>query len=855
MDTLKPLADGYSVRFVPTTPMHVNGRDTALLIVGEAPGAEEDKQLAPFVGKSGQLLRTAYVDYWKLADHADVYLTNAVRCRPPSNRTPRPAEIKKHREFLEHDIANLQSNYSQVFVLCTGATACKSMGIKSLAAGFKQQGGTLDNGVRFFCTYHPAFVLRDRSVGTALQSHLACLHRALSGGERPEPEGNGRHWMIAPRPQECAIDCQVPVCYDSETYGAVGRTQTQFHVAKMVHWDKVARKDILICGALAWKDSETGQIQSAFFNLREAGHRQRLVAWFKWLHEHDVPLLCQNAGFDLPVTRYCLPAAHKWLRPPLRLVDLLVSSYLVDEVRPEKSLKALAPLMLGQRGLYGDDEKCLNFTAHNDPALAKYNVADVERTLECHLACQEAYPRLYGTNTAKGGTYCQQWYSDLLWLLIHMTEAGVPIDVTGLERLDSELAARKRRLEQVATQQFGLVLEGKGSDKSKRAAVEDVLNLLADRTDICGQVELTPTGKVPYDEETRNLLLPPLAERNVTGPRLGAYAKVKLIGIHQDTSKLLGTYTGPMLRGRTVGKKTINGPRVIGAKAYPTWFCTPREFGNTAGGVKQGRFAAKEPAIQTFPKCVKALVAVDLWADFSGIEWRLAALLSGDPAMIQDIDDPHTRTARATFGDDFVDKFISDQGFSTWKDSVYRQAGKTTNFSMLNLGGADTLRAQLLRKAKFDYPLEKCQAAIRAFWNLYHVLRQYIDDNVAVVRRHGFLELPLIGQSRHFDRNNPPLPEIANLPWQCFAANVTASAQHELWRRAGAAGIGLSVPCNIHDAIGFVLTPAERRRYGTNRVKELMEQVLPNPPFYRDLCKYLGRTVPLAYDVSEAKVQ
>jgi len=205
----EPLALGYSKRVVPMFALYRMERDAALLVVGEAPGADEDRLSEPFVGKSGRLLRGAYIDHWRFQDHADVYLTNAVRCRPPDNRTPRPAEIKKHRPFLEADIRELSGQYGSVCVLCVGATACKAFGMKSLSAAFKQQGAEVLFGtvkVRFFATWHPAFVLRDPSVGTSLESHLACLMRHLRGSAQQPAVTSKNDWLVALAPTRVRVE-------------------------------------------------------------------------------------------------------------------------------------------------------------------------------------------------------------------------------------------------------------------------------------------------------------------------------------------------------------------------------------------------------------------------------------------------------------------------------------------------------------------------------------------------------------------------------------------------------------------------------------------------------------------------
>ena len=77
----------------------VGSRDADLVFVGEGPGAEEDKQGIPFVGRAGQLLTRLIDDIGMTRD--DVYIANVVKCRPPGNRDPQPIEIETCRPYLE----------------------------------------------------------------------------------------------------------------------------------------------------------------------------------------------------------------------------------------------------------------------------------------------------------------------------------------------------------------------------------------------------------------------------------------------------------------------------------------------------------------------------------------------------------------------------------------------------------------------------------------------------------------------------------------------------------------------------------------------------------------------------------
>jgi len=120
------------------------------------------------------------------------------------------------------------------------------------------------------------------------------------------------------------------------------------------------------------------------------------------------------------------------------------------------------------------------------------------------------------------------------------------------------------------------------------------------------------------------------------------------------------------------------------------------------------------------------------------------------------------------------------------------------------------------------------------------------------VKRLGYYELPLIGQSRLFlggkRAKDKKLNEIVNLPVQATAADIMLSAQYELWSRFKQAGLKAVVPINIYDA-ALIECP----KHEIYRVRSIIAEVLPNPPFYRDLCEELGRKVPLEHDLEEIR--
>ncbi len=126
-----------------------------LVFVGEAPGADEDAQGEPFVGRAGQLL-TRIIEAIKLK-RSDVYITNIVKCRPPGNRDPQEDEIQTCLPFLKKQLAIIQPR-----IICTlGRYSTQTLletrqGITKLRGRFHE----LPNGIKVMPTYHPSFLLR-----------------------------------------------------------------------------------------------------------------------------------------------------------------------------------------------------------------------------------------------------------------------------------------------------------------------------------------------------------------------------------------------------------------------------------------------------------------------------------------------------------------------------------------------------------------------------------------------------------------------------------------------------------------------------------------------------------------------
>ena len=133
-----------------------------LMLIGEAPGFYEDKEGKPFVGKAGKLLDKIFESVG-LTRKRDVYICNTVKCRPPENRNPEPAEKEACWEYLK---AQIDIIHPKIILLC-GNVAVQS--ILGNAGGITKirgkwfEGGDIVHGAKLIPIFHPSYLLRNDS--------------------------------------------------------------------------------------------------------------------------------------------------------------------------------------------------------------------------------------------------------------------------------------------------------------------------------------------------------------------------------------------------------------------------------------------------------------------------------------------------------------------------------------------------------------------------------------------------------------------------------------------------------------------------------------------------------------------
>ena len=641
------------------------------------------------------------------------------------------------------------------------------------------------------------------------------------------------------------------ISLDIETYGAARGNhiglllpeQTVFHPRKSEYIDQVNKEDLILTAAITLPKNPPTSTTLNFdllaglepgstmvFQLHDPVHRQMLD---QWIRSADV-ILGMNLQFDIQYLKYY---GFKFF-DLTKLVDLSVLNYLHSELREERSLKALGPIL----GAYSYSEtlKTVRYKRPTDQKLLQYNAQDTHNTM---LAIIELSKRLREEKfddhfDSLHGEYSLNFYSSSIWATIAMSEAGVPMSSLALQNLMGKCEQEIKAAEEDA-KAYELILRGPGSATSKDTLLREIILLIesVSNPDIMNALDVTPKSKkVSFSDKNRTTLYEALPE----GIDADMYREcLDAANKHGKAMKLMSSYCYPLLYhrrnkpddmssiiippGMKMGThltmevpvyKTpadrvdaadknlsdekirlmqgrfsdIKMPQMGDAIAYPTWYVTPSHIKNdtgSAGGTIQGRITCKQPSAQTFPKAVKSciksryangkIVAMDL----SQAELRVAALLSGEFTMINAYErgrDLHAERARTLWGDYDEDATAQHQR---------RQVGKMMNFADLFLSSANTMRQQVYAQSggDIDIPLAFYQNVVQDRSLVRPSLTQWQRGLLTKVRKDNRLILPLTGQSRTFLGDmGKSRSEIVNFPVQTTAGNVTLAIQHRLMR-------------------------------------------------------------------------
>ena len=126
-----------------------------IMFIGEGPGADEDKEGIPFVGKAGKLMNQAFIGLGINRD--DVYIANIVKCRPPQNRVPLKQEADSCLDYLRNQVMIIKPK----IIVLLGSTALKNILGENYSITSSRGKWIEKKGIKYMPTFHPAALLRD----------------------------------------------------------------------------------------------------------------------------------------------------------------------------------------------------------------------------------------------------------------------------------------------------------------------------------------------------------------------------------------------------------------------------------------------------------------------------------------------------------------------------------------------------------------------------------------------------------------------------------------------------------------------------------------------------------------------
>lgn len=148
-------------------------RNAKIMFIGEGPGADEDAQGIPFVGKAGRLMNMALAGIG--IKREELYITNIVKCRPPENRNPEKEEADSCKEYLQSQINMVKPK----IIVLLGSVALKN--ILGEEYGITKSRGIWveKNGIKYMPTFHPAALLRDDNKKIAFWKDLKTVKQEI----------------------------------------------------------------------------------------------------------------------------------------------------------------------------------------------------------------------------------------------------------------------------------------------------------------------------------------------------------------------------------------------------------------------------------------------------------------------------------------------------------------------------------------------------------------------------------------------------------------------------------------------------------------------------------------------------
>lgn len=654
--------------------------------------------------------------------------------------------------------------------------------------------------------------------------------------------------------------------------------------------------------------------ETLVLDLSKKMHQQILGKWYN----HADTIIGSNLQFDLLYLRHCFINPFRERNVRKTMIDTTIAAYLWNELSSSRSLKKLGPL-LGQFSYDESLEGGSRFNHPSDEKLRTYNGQDTHNTILVLSELAKQMPKdseklspfcvkhysdaiisvvemseqgvpfsslvledLYDTVDVKlknarekaeesglilSGTGSAQSKEDFFDRCRDMIEDNSDENI--LDSLEVTPKAKKishSRKNRITLQESLSRIEKTDDNKDELESLQSTLKHFGDFQD---SQKLLSTYIFPLLYHKRNdvtnvrsALIPFFTADERQFYRQETPPQESLFGNVDECFKNLSQDATDSLKKR-FNVKCIRFNNRADCAAFPSWFITPSRVKNdegSSGGTIQGRITCKDPSAQTFPpqikKCIRSRYGISgkiIGIDLSQIELRVAALLSGERSMMDSYinnKDLHADRARSLWPN------YDNTGEKERKS--LRQVGKMMNFADLFLSSANTMREQVyaLSGGAIDLPLDIYRKVVDTREEIRPQLTAWQKKLIQTARRDGKIELPFLGQSRHFSDISAERSEIVNFPVQTTASNLMMQIQSLLTQRLKG-GLFNKMPSGgdpklflqIFDAV-YIDCPIGLEDFVVKSFDHVMQHLVSEEGYWGMLCSRLERDmVPLEYDV------
>ena len=747
-----------------------------VMIIGESPGISDDEMGRPFQGRLGKLLDKLLYNYG--LPREEIYLTYAVKCRPPQNRTPKKGEVNACNQYLLQEIEAI----SPEFILVLGNTAAKSVFPEISKLKMKEvRGKFMDREeVKIYATYNPSVSFAKASrYAPIMETDFKRFFEVVELGEVPQENGLNLTIVNSDKELEAFL--------------------------KDLATENIVAFDIETTSLSPWE----GEVVSLGFGLKDRQYVIPLHHPEGWMYLYEAAqkkvcsqiedillgrdLIAQNGKFDTlwMLIKYGVDyeVAH----------DTMLLSHLLDE-NTGNGLKFLSELHFSAQN-YDISLEAKQGEAKLEE-LAEYNALDVYYTHKLYLKFikeikeDPALYRFYLEVVIPASVYFRD-----------IEAQGVFIDLNRLGEVETHLRDKSEKLQA----ELDAIKPGINWNSTKQ-----VSNFLFRELGL-NPLETTKSGAFSTSESVMQRLA-----RDNEIPQ-------KILDLRK-ANKMISTFI------ESWKNKAIN------SRLHPTF---------KLHGTVTGRLSCSNPNLQQIPRdpTIRSLVSAPpgwtmVEADFSQVELRVAAILSGDKEMQRAFlkgEDIHTKTAIMVSG-------INPEGMDKQKLKEWRKKAKAVNFGFLYGMGVKKFQEYARDKYGLALTLSECQNTRDKFFKAYSGLEKWYARQHRVAKMNEGVR-SLSGRIRHLpdihseDRQLQSQAErqSVNAVVQGFASDLTIMSVIGIMDEFDE--LTVNIVGTVHDAILM-----EVRNEYLDEVLPHIKSIMENPPILKKL--NISLPIPIEADIS-----